>query len=66
MLINRTERKISLLELTRSFECNIEAANIRKNKNYNDLKEDLEKAGWKVALISFEIGSRGLVTKRNR
>ena len=66
VIINRAERKITLLELTCSFECNIEAANIRKTKNYNDLKADLEKAGWKVSLTPFEIGSRGLITKRNR
>ena len=66
VIINRAERKITLLELTCSFECNIETANIRKTKNYNDLKADLEKSGWKVALTPFEIGSRGLITKRNR
>jgi hypothetical protein len=66
VIINRIERKIDLLELTCSYETNLEKANIRKAKNYNDLKTDLEKAGWKVTLVPFEIGSRGLVNKRNR
>lgn len=66
VLINRNQKKIELLELTCSFEKNIEAAHIRKAKKYNDLKVDLEKAGWLVQLIPFEVGSRGQITKRNR
>ena len=66
VIINRIEKKIELLELTCSFEKNIESANILKTRRYNDLKDDLEKAGWNVMLIPFEVGSRGQVTKRNR
>jgi hypothetical protein len=66
VLINRKEKKIELLELTCSFETSIERANIRKTKSYNDLKSDLLKEGWKATLVPFEIGSRGLVNKRNR
>ena len=66
VLINRKERKIELLELTCSFETSIERANICKTKCYNDLKSDLLKEGWKTTLVPFEIGSRGLVNKRNR
>ena len=66
VLINRKEKKIELLELTCSFETSIERANIRKTKSYNDLKSDLLKEGWKTTLVPFEIGSRGLVNKRNR
>ena len=66
VIINRSEKKIELLELTCSFEKNIESANIIKTRRYNDLKDDLEKAGWNVMLIPFEVGSRGQVTKRNR
>ena len=39
-------------------------AHIRKAKKYNDLKVNLESAGWKVYLIPFEVGSRGQITKR--
>ena len=55
-----------MLELTCSFQQNIEAANIRKKTKYQDLKEDLEKTEFHVTLLPFEIGSRGQVTKRNR
>jgi hypothetical protein len=64
--VNRIEKKIDLLELTCSFEKNIEMAHIRKAKKYNDLKTDLESVGWKVHLIPFEVGSRGQITKRNK
>ena len=66
VLVERKERKITLLELTCSFESNIEAANLRKNRKYQDLKEDLEARNYSVTLLPFEIGSRGHVTKRNR
>ena len=66
VIIDRKERKIELLELTCSFETNLEKANIRKLITYNDLKGDLEKTGWKVMLVPFEIGSRGLVNRRNK
>ena len=64
-MIEKKEKNY-LLELTCSFESNLEKANIRKSINYNDLKGDLEKAGWKVMLVPFEIGSRGLVNRRNK
>ena len=64
-LINREEKKIELLELTCSFEKNIEEAYIRKYKKYLSLKTDIEKTGWSVRLVPFEVGSRGQITKRN-
>ena len=66
VIIDRKKRHIELLELTCSFETNIESANLRKTKNYNDLKSDLQNQGWNVALVPFEVGSRGLMTKRNQ
>ena len=66
VIINRSQKKIELLELTCSFEKNIESAHIRKAKKYNDLKVDLERVGWVVQLIPFEVGSRGQITKRNK
>ena len=66
VLIRRNEKKIELLELTCSFEKNIESAHLRKARKYNDLKVDLEKVGWNVELLPFEVGSRGQITKRNK
>ena len=66
VIIDRKKRHIELLELTCSIETNIESANLRKTKNYNDLKGDLQNQGWNVALVPFEVGSRGLITRKNR
>ena len=46
-------------------EKNIEEAYIRKYKKYLSLKTDIEKTGWSVRLVPFEVGSRGQITKRN-
>ena len=66
IIINRAEKRIDLLELSCSFEKNIENANIIKTKKYLDIKIDLENSGWKAHLVPFEIGSRGQVTKGNK
>ena len=55
-----------MLELTCSFESNIESAHIAKRKKYQDLKTDLEAQKYSVTLLPFEIGSRGYVTKKNK
>ena len=65
-MVERNSKKIILLELTCSFESNIDSANARKNRKYQDLKEDLEARSYNVTLMPFEIGSRGQITKRNR
>ena len=66
VLVNRKEKSIEILELTCSFEKNIDSANLRKSTNYLDLKTDIETAGWKTSLLPFEVGSRGQVTARNK
>ena len=66
VLLNRSERKIYLMELTCSFERNIEAANLRKTIRYTTLKSDIEQQGYTCILVPFEVGSRGYVTKSNR
>ena len=66
VILNRSQKTIELLELTCSFEKNIEMAHLRKAKKYNDLKKDLEGVGWRVHLIPFEVVSRGQITKRNK
>ena len=66
VIIETVTKKVTILELTVSFETNIEAANIRKQVKYNDLKQDINKNGYITEIIPFEIGSRGHITKRNR
>ena len=66
VLVDTGKKHIILLELTCSFESNIETANSRKNLKYQDLKRDLEGQSYVVTLLPFEVGSRGQVTKRNR
>ena len=66
VILNRTEKKIVLFELTVSFEKNAEAANLRKNRRYNDLTSDLIEKGWSAENIPFEIGSRGHINSRNK
>ena len=60
------KKKISVLELTCSFESNIMSANARKSLKYTQLKLDLEEAGYTCSLLPFEVGSRGYVSKANR
>ena len=45
VIVNRTEKFIELMELTYSFEKNIDSANLRKSTNYLDMKTDIEEAG---------------------
>ena len=66
VLLNRNEKKITILELTSPLEANIEAAYKRKYQKYTPLKSDLEEKGYSVALVPFEIGSRAHVSKRNK
>ena len=66
VILNRAEKKIILFELTVSFEKNVEAANLRKYRRYNDLTNDLIEKGWSAENIPFEIGSRGHIDKRNK
>ena len=54
------------MELTCSFEKNIDSAHLRKTTNYLDLKTDIEGAGWNINLVPFEVGSRGQITTRNK
>ena len=60
VLINRIEKSVYVLELTCSFERNIQAAHQRKTTKYTSLKADIE------SMVPFEIGSRGHVTTNNK
>ena len=66
VLVNRSEKKIALLELTISFEKNIDSANQKKTLRYLNLAADLTNAGWEMDRRPFEVGSRGQITKRNK
>ena len=66
VIINRSEKKIWLLELTCCFEKNEQSAHARKNERYNALKTDLEERGYICHLIPFEVGSRGHVSRANK
>ena len=66
VIINRTEKKITLFELTVSFEKNEDAAHARKTLSYLDLISDLKERGWSAENIPFEIGSRGHINSRNK
>ena len=54
-------RSLWLLELTVSFEPQMEDAQQRKQSKYQDLVEASRDAGYTTELITVEVGSRGLV-----
>ena len=66
VLLDRGEKKIFLMELSCSFERNIQSANLRKTIRYISLKSDIEAQGYTCILLPFEVGSRGYVSKSNR
>ena len=66
VIINRSERKITLFELTVSFEKNSDAAHARKTATFLDLITDLTQRGWSAENVPFEIGSRGHINNRNK
>ena len=66
VILNREEKKVFILELTCSFESNIEFAKTRKQTKYIPLKTDIEDKGYSCHLIPFEVGSRGYISKSNK
>ena len=54
------------MELTVSFEKNIESAHLKKTTRYRDLTSDLKNKGWVAECVAFEIGSRGHISQRNK
>ena len=60
VILNRTEKKIVLFELTVSFEKNAKAANLRKTTS------DLIERGWSAENIPFKIGSRGHINCKTK
>ena len=66
VLINRNLKKILLLEISISFEKNIDSANSRKILHYLNLASGLRNQGWETDNVPIEVGSRGQITKRNK
>ena len=58
VLLDRNEKKIILMELTVSFQKNIESAHLRKTTRYRDLTSCIKNKGWQAECVAFEIGSR--------
>ena len=66
VIVSRRSRTIALLELTCPLERNLSKANSYKNYKYASLQGDLEKKGWKVHLLPFEVSSRGQILKHTQ
>ena len=54
-------RELWLFELTVSYESLVAGARVRKRAKYQDLVESGRAAGYKTELITFEVGSRGML-----
>lgn len=66
VLTFRAGKRIILLEVTVSFETNIDKAHKLKTDRYVSLASDLTNAGYNTSFTPFEIGSCGLITKSNK
>ena len=64
-VVNEIDKSIILFELTVPFDSNIENANNRKCKKYENLINDISDKGYSVTFEAFEISSRGLITNAN-
>ena len=58
---NDKQRELWLFELTVSYETLVADARLRKRVKYHDLVELGRAAGYKTDLITFEVGSRGML-----
>ena len=66
VLLSRETKKVFVLELTCSFERNMDNANARKTLKYTALKQDIEDQGYICSLIPFEVGSRGYINRKSK
>ena len=55
---------MKMIELTVSWETNMNDAYDRKNKRYAKLCKDCRAEGWQVDCLPIEVGARGFVGKR--
>ena len=61
VILNRSEMKIIIVELTVPFEQNFQKAYVRKADKYMSLVAGIEEQGFSCVYFSVEIGSRGIV-----
>ena len=65
VILWRDTKKIDLVELTISFETNLESTEIRKTNKYAALVSDLQAEGYSTSFVHLSVGSRGLITAHN-
>ena len=63
VVIDRTNKRIALLELTCSLPRSSDKAHMMKNAKYAQLSLDLEEQGFQVFLMPFEVMSSGHIAK---
>ena len=61
VILDRKNRKVTLVELTIPFERNINKAQIRKEDRYKNLVSDISEKDYDTKLITFELSSRGVL-----
>ena len=66
VIVDYNEKTMSIVELTIPFDSNIESANNRKIKKYENLISDIENEGLSVRFFAFEISSRGYISPDNQ
>ncbi len=65
VILDRKNRKVTLVELTIPFERNINKAQIRKEDRYKNLVSDISEKDYDTKLITFELSSRGVLSAEN-
>ena len=68
VLVDRSNKKVSLIELTITWDttANTDAARDRKQARYTYLQEDIEEKGFNCLNNPLEIGTRGYISQRNK
>ena len=63
--VDRDVNTLQIFELTVPFESRIDGAHALKKDKYVNLMNDITDAGWTCNIETLEIGSRGMISKRN-
>ena len=66
VLIDRSRKKILMLELTCSLPQSTTQAHNKKQTDYTQLKLSLEELGYAVSLLPFEVCSNSHITRKNK
>ena len=59
VLIERSKKKVWIMELTVPWEDRMMESNVRKSSKYEDLRQECEDAGWSARCFAVEVGCRG-------